>query len=796
MLRNTLLLALRSLARYKFFSFINITGLTIGLTVFLGISLYVTDEFSYDRYHEKKDRIYRAVITASFDGQTNKWGNVPNLVVPTARQDIPEVETAARYFHYNFGDLAFLATENEKFSETDLFYADPELFDIFSIDLIRGDKATALNRAGTVVLSERAVKKYFGDTDPLGRVITVNNNLPLEVTGVYSDFPANSSLQANLIASFSSHWFGKPESQSWGNASFESFFLLREGAARQEADEKIEAMLARHNEPENRWYTIALQPLVDIHLKSSDHQITFSNRVYGDIRQLNILMALALVILIIAAVNYMNMATAQSQRRNKEVGIAKTLGATTRQLNRKFYFETLVFVLLAMVLSLAIFSAMLPFFNELTGKRVTMDFISTAGFWMGFASIAVMLTLLAGSYPAWYLSSFSPKAALQKKASAGSQLLVRKGLVVMQFTASLVLIMSALVFYQQMNFIRNKKLGYQPEQVIAVMTSGVRDQHLINSLKTEFESLAEVKKVSRSQSYPGIGTSGYTLRSDSEAANGASIYTVRATHEILDVLGIKLLAGSTLPENKDPKDTTIQVVLNKSAVDYLQLTPEEAIGRQVHIFYSAPAEVVGVTEDFHYASLHQPIGPYCFTNNYDNSLLYLLVKAETANLTETVQKLEGIYKNLIPAAFEYTFIDDRMADLYQAEVRMSRVVLVASVLAIFIACLGLYALAAFTAEQRTKEIGIRKVMGATVPQLITMLSKDFLLLVLIAVLIGLPAGYFLMNRWLEDFAYRTTIGVSVFAAAAAVSLMIAWLTVSLESVKAALSNPVDSLRNE
>jgi putative ABC transport system permease protein len=796
MFKNTLLLALRSLARYKFFSFINIFGLTIGLTVSLGISLYVIDEFSYDRYHEKKDRIYRAIITATFDGQSNKWGNVPNLVAPTARQDIPEVETAARYFHHNFGDLAFLSTENEKFSETDLFYADPELFNIFSIDLIRGDKMTALTRTGTVVLSERAAKKYFGDADPMGRVITVNNNLPLEVTGIYKDFPVSSSLQANLIASFSSHWFGKPESQSWGNASFESFLLLREGASRQAVDEKIENTLARHIEKENRWYTIALQPLQDIHLKSGDHQITFSNRVYGDIQQLNILMALAVVILIIAAVNYMNMATAQSQRRNKEVGISKTLGATTHQLSRKFYIETLVFVLLSMLLSLAAFSALLPLFNELTGKQLTMDFIRTEWFWIGFASVTVTLTLLAGSYPAWYLSSFSPKEALQKKASAGSQLLIRKGLVVMQFTASLVLIVCALVFYQQMNFIRTKKLGYQPEQVIAVMTSATRDANLINTLKTEIESLADVKKVSRSQSYPGNGTSGYTLRQDRDATNGASIYTTRATHEILDVLGIKLLAGRALPEQKDPKDTTIQVILNKSAVDYLQLTPEEAIGRQVHIFNSSPAEVVGVTEDFHYASMHQAIGPYCFNNNFDNSYVYLLVKVETTNLTETVNKLEGIYKKIIPAAFEYTFIDDRMAELYQTEAKMSRVVLVASVLAIFIACLGLYALAAFTAEQRTKEIGIRKVMGATIPQLITLLSKDFIILILFAIAIGLPAGYYLMNRWLEDFAYRTTIGISVFVSAALVSLIIAWITVSIESVKAARSNPVDTLRNE
>ncbi|MDL5047966.1 ABC transporter permease [Oscillatoria amoena NRMC-F 0135] len=793
---NHLKIALRNLLRYKSFSTINILGLTIGLTVSLAIALYVVNEFSYDRHHEKKNRIYRAVITAEFDGQTNKWGRVPNLVVPTAVQDIPEIEKAARFFHHNFGDLAFLSTEDEKFSETNLFYADPELFDIFSIEFTKGDKMTVLARPRTVVLSERTAKKYFGERDPIGKIITVNNNLPLEVTGIYKDFPENSSLQANLIASFSSNWFGKPESQSWGNASFESFFLLHNGTEKSSVDEKIKAMLAKHINKEDRWFSISLQPLLDIHLRSGDLNSAFGREVHGDIGQVKILAGLAIVILLIAAVNYMNLATAQSQRRNKEVGISKTLGASYRQLNGKFYFETSLFVVFAMILSLGIFTALLPGFNSLTGKQISIDFMGSQWFWLSFGGIGLILTLMAGAYPAWYLSSFSPKAALQKKTSAGSQVIVRKGLVVLQFAVSLVLIVSSIVFYKQMNYIRDKKLGYKPEQVVAIMTSATRDQNLISSLKTEFESIAEVKRVCRSQSYPGIGTSGYTIKRNRDDQSGASLATTRATTEVLDVLGIQLLAGRSLPERKDPNDTTIQVILNKSAVDYLQLTPEEAIGRNVFIFNSAPAEIVGVTEDFHFASLHQKIGPYCFNNNTDNSYIYLLVKVEAMSLTETINKLEAAYKKLIPAAFEYTFIDDKMADLYKAEQKLTDVVLLASGIAIFIACLGLYALAAFTAEQRTKELGIRKVMGATVPQLILLLSKDFLKLVLIAVVVGIPVGYYLMNTWLEGFAYKTSIGITVFAAASVISLLIAWLTVSFESVKASFSNPINSLRNE
>ncbi|MBX2946277.1 MAG: ABC transporter permease [Cyclobacteriaceae bacterium] len=796
MLLNNLKIALRNLLRYKSFSIINILGLTIGLTLFLAITLYIMDEFSFDRFHTKKDRIYRAVITAEYDGQVNKWGRVPNRVATTAQQEIPEIEKATRYFHHNFGDIAFLSTDDEKFSETQLFYADPELFDIFSIEFVQGNPDQPLSKPGSIVISESAAKKYFAKTDPIGKTITVNNNLSFEVTGVYRDFPGNSSLKANLIASFASNWFGREQNQSWGNASFESFFLLHDGVSKATIDNKIEEMLGRHLEKENRWYTISLQPLLDIHLKSGDLNTSFDRTTYGDINQVKILIALALIILLIAAVNYMNMATALSQRRNKEVGISKTLGATTSLLNKKFYFETGLFVLLAITLSMVLFTTLLPFFNELTGKQVTTVFLSSNLFWTGFVLVGIILTVLAGSYPAWYLSSFSPKAALQKVTTAGTQVMIRKGLVVFQFTVSMVLIVTTIVFYRQMNYIQNKKLGYEPEQVVAIMTSATRDQELIRTLKTEFESLAEVKQVSRSQAYPGIGTSGYTIRHERNEQNGASIYTTRATHEVLDVLGIKLLAGRSLPELKDPNDTTIQVVLNKSAVDYLQLTPEEAIGRQVFIFNNAPAEVVGVTEDFHFASMHQKIGPYCFNNHTDNGYIYLLVKVETNNLMETISTLESTYKKIIPAAFDYTFIDDRMAGLYKAEQKLANVVLTASVIAIFIACLGLYALAAFTAEQRTKEIGIRKVMGASVSQLVTLLSKDFLMLVMIAVVVGIPVSYYLSDRWLESFAYKTSIGISVFILAGSLSLLIAWITVGFESVKASLSNPVNSLRNE
>jgi putative ABC transport system permease protein len=491
----------------------------------------------------------------------------------------------------------------------------------------------------------------------------------------------------------------------------------------------------------------------------------------------------------------MNLTTAQAQRRNKEVGISKTLGATFAELNSKFYLETSIFILVSLLMSIVVFLIGLPLFNALSGKAISIDFIFQDWFWISFVALWAILTFLSGFYPAFYLSSFSPKTALIKSSGSRGQATIRKGLVVFQFSISIILIICAVMFYKQMNFMRNKNLGYQPDQVIAVMVSAAKDRDQILSLKTELETLAEVKKVARSQSYPGIGTSSYTITRGG-ADQGASILTTRATHEIVDVLGMKLLAGRTLPETKDPKDTTIQVVINKSTADYLQVSPEEAVGRRVNIFDRGPSEIMGVVDDFHFASFHQQIGLYCFNNSPDNRYIYLLVRVEAKDLSTTVQKIETTFKKIIPAAFQYTFLDQQMRMLHESDERLSNIIWLFAGLAIFIACLGLYALASFTAEQRTREIGIRKVLGASVTDLATMLSKEFIALVLIAFVIGIPVGYYLMKNWLQSFAYRTNLDVLIFVIAGAITLAVAWATVSYELVKVAKKNLVESLKGE
>ena len=739
------------------------------------------------------------MILAAFDGKSHQWGNVPNKFGPTVASEIPEVEKAVRVFHHNFGDVAFVATETEKFAEKELYFADPEIFDVLTFSMVDGDPQKALARKGTVILNETIARKYFKGQSPIGKTINVDNTLDLEVTGVFKDLPSNSSLQCQIIASFSSNRFSEPDRQSWGNASFETFVLLREQSSVKEVEKKIGEMLARNIPTDDRWFTISLQPLTDLHLHSSQMDASLDQIAYGDFNQVKILIGLALAILVVAAVNYMNLTTAQSQRRNREVGVSKTLGATFGQLSFKFFFEASLVVLISMILSVVVFFFLLPSYNFMTGKSISPDFITHPLFLLGFVLTWLILTLGAGLYPAFYLSSFSPKSVMQKTATSTGQSVVRKALVIFQFSISIALIICTVLFSEQIRFMSSKKLGFHPEQVIAVMTTAVKDPQVTATLKKEFEALAEVKVVCQSRSYPGIGSSGYSIApegADDKESNGAMLINTRATHEVVDVLGLQLLAGRTLPEQKDPKDTTIQVILNKSAVDYLQWTPEEAIGRRVKIFNTRPTEVVGVVEDFHFTSMHQKIGPYCFSNCPWDKMQYLLVRVEASDIRSTVAKLESTFKKIVPAAFEYTFLDQEMKRLYEADRRLAQVVSLFSGLAIFIACLGLYSLASFTAEQKAKEIGIRKVMGASVPQLVGMFSRDFLLLVGIAFAIGSPVSYYFIQKWLQGFAYRTEVSLSVFVIAGLASAAIAWLTVSVESFKAASANPVKSLRAE
>jgi putative ABC transport system permease protein len=799
MLRNFFKIALRGLLKNKLFSALNGLGLAVGMAVALLLLLFARDERAFDRHHRHADRIYRVNLTASFDGKSMKWGNAPNVVGPTMKAQLADVQAQVRLLRHNFGQTAFVNSTDREFAEKALYWADSTLFAVFDVPLLLGNPATALNGPDRVILSQSTARRYFGAENPLGQVLDVDHKQHLEVTGVYADFPTTSTLDADLIGSFSSvKWASNPSNQSWSNASFETYLLLRPGANVAAVERQMEAVVARNVKADERWYTLWLQALPDVHLHSTDLTNTSTTRV-GDARQVNILLILAAVVLVIASINYMNLATAQAQVRAKEVGITKTVGATRAQLVGRFYAETALVVFSALGLGVMLVAAALPFFNELAGKSLSFRALLNGGMLLNLLLLGFVIMLVAGLYPALQLSRFQPRhllsASFRPNTGAGW---LRRALVVAQFAASLVLIISTLIFYRQLQFIQTRRLGYEPTQVVAITTAAAQSKAQVQALGNAYRSLSSVEEVCRAQVFPGMGGSGRSLSKPNDPKSGTFINTNRVGPEFIRTLGLKLLAGRTLPAvEKAENDTTVQVVLNKTAVQFLGYTPEQAIGKIAPGVFENKAEIVGVVDDFHFLSLHQPIGAYAFHNANTEGRPFLLVKTPTANLPQTMRQLEAEYrKNLPNSAFEFTFLDQFLDNLYRSEQRTARVVLVFAGLAMLIACLGLFGLATFMAEQRTKEIGVRKVLGASVTNIVALLSKDFVRLIAVALVIASPLAWWAMNRWLADFAYRVEVEWWVFALAGGLTVAVALLTVSFQSIKAALMNPVKSLRTE
>ncbi len=800
MLKNYLKILFRNFLKNKSTSLINTLGLAIGLSCCLLIGLYVMDELSFDGFHENKDRIYLVYTEASDANEVHRWSAVPNSVAPYAQKEIPEIEKSGRIFFHNFSGQAFVSTDKIKSMEEQFTWADQEILDILAFTFTQGVKETALAEPNTVIISESAAKKYFGDaTNVIGEVLEIDNesSYQLKVTGVFKNPPANSRFQSPVIGAFKTHRFSREDRLSWGNASFQTYFLIHENVEPSTIETKLSEMLVRKipNE-DDRWFNLHIKPLSELHLYMGDIQDPFIV-ASGDIEQVKILIILGLIVLLIAVVNYVNLSTAQSQKRFKEVGVSKTLGATRGQLIQQFFLETSFYVFVAIFIAIQITILFLPLFNNITQKSISeVIFVSPQ-----FIGVIVLgwgiISILAGFYPALFLSRFSPKQVLKSAAAtSGTQGVLRKALVVTQFSLSTMLIIGTIVLYQQLTFIRNKSLGFKPEQLVAILTTGAESNNQVNSLKTELENIPGVLRSARTQAYPGTSASGRTLKQSPDSPSSLSIQTVRAGAEIIDVLGVNLLAGKTLPLEKSPGDTTIQIVLNETAVNYLGFTPEEAIGQRIPNLWEYPTEIVGVVEDFHFGSLHEKIGAYCYHNATTEGFNFLLVKMETRDIPSTMAAMEDTFRKIIPTDFQFSFVDQRLESLYYQDKQLASIVFIFSSLAIFIACLGLYALAAFMTEQRTKEIGIRKALGASVAQVTQMLSKDFIKLVLISFVIAVPVGYYLLSIWLERFAYHVDISILVFALAGVISMVIAVLTISYESVKAARANPVNSLKGE
>ncbi|WCO02313.1 ABC transporter permease [Psychroserpens ponticola] len=795
MIKTYIKIAWRNIKGNPLFSSINVLGLTLSLAISTLLFMFINHENSFNTMFSQKNQIYRVLMETSESHSNEIYATVPAMVAPTSMVEIPEVLDAVRFLKHGFGEPAYISTGDSEFIESSLYYADSSLFKIFDFKLIQGFENEALVKPNTAIISKNTALLYFGTDQVIGKLFKIDDRLNIEITGVFQDLPSNTTLDGNVYVSFATSFFSKRP--TWSNASLETYILTAKGATQKSLKSKFKIMLDKHIEKESQWYALNTQQLERVHLYSSHIQNAYSSRK-GSIDQVKSLSWLALLILVIACINYMNLTTARSQIRSREIGVSKTLGASISNLMMRFYAETGLITAISMLLGIGLALLCLPLFNQIAGKEIPDSMLWSVMFLLSLVTIWVITTLLAGSYPAIYMSHLSAKNIL-KGGKIGSfwATNVRKGLVVIQFGASTVLIIGVVVIYNQLKFIQEKDLGFDTEQVMAISINGINDVNNVKVLEQELGELSMITNVGAAQGFPGKTVSGRMVQNPLEDDGGISVQTNRVDAEALNVMGLRFIAGKNIPVIKSEGDSLVDVVVNKKIADYLGYTPEEAIGKNIQMLPSQNAFIVGVVDDFNYASLREPIGAYAFHNFPSEYKEYLLVKMKVADLQKSISSIEKKFKKVAPnIPFDYSFLDQNIEQLYLEEKQTASIGMVFSLLAIFVACLGLFGLAAFTAEQRGKEIGIRKVLGASVTSIVKLLSADFIKLVAIALLISFPLAYYVMNNWLQDFTYRINMSWQPFVFTGLCAIGIAMITVSFQAVKAAVANPVDSLKTE
>lgn len=796
MYKNYFKIAWRSLLRQKLYSSLNISGLAVGLTCFLLIFLYIQHELSYDRFYPEADRIYR--IYQRQEGNlyldSDYFAVTPAALATTLEREYPEVNRATTMKPLS----ALLSQEEDNFWEEGL-WADNHFFEVFALPFVQGNPKTALEQSESIVLSQSLAQKIFGSQNPIGQVLKFQNEVNYTVTGVVQDFPTNSSFQASFFASIQSFDFYRREmeKEKWDGNPFHTFLKLAERGDPLALEAKLPGLIDKYvnygeSFPfESKYY---MQPLMELHL---ENKLNFDIGFKGNARYIYLFSWIAIIVLLLACVNYMNLAVARSIKRAREVGVRKVMGALRGQLIGQFLSESVLIAFLALFLALGLTQLMLPVFGYMLERPIELNFINP---WLipGLTLLVFTVGIFSGSYPAFVMSTLNPVMVLKGRLGRKfSGLKVQQCLIIGQYAASIVLIMSSLVIYRQFQYIQNKELGYDTEHILTIP---IRDQALnekLKQVKNECLKNSNILAITNSVDLPTSSTS-TTLISKGEARDKKADFTIyinRTDYHYLDVFGIELIAG----RNFSPKiqtDARRRCILNETAVKALGWTPEEALGKQFNRLQdTVKYTVIGVAKDFHMNSMHLAIEPLMLTWN-EEFMQYISVKIRPSNLKETINYLEGTLAKYSPYPVEYQFLDEQFDQLYKADRRLGEMFAFFTILSILIASLGLFGLAAFSAEQRTKEIGIRKVLGASIQNIVTILSKDFLKMVMIGFLIAVPIAWYFMNQWLQDFVYRIEIQWWMFVLAGLIAVMIAVLTISFQSIKAAMANPVESLRNE
>ena len=810
MLKNYITIALRNLTSHKKYAFINVFGLSVGLTCCLLLILFVLDEVSYDKQHKRADNLYRIITHLSRETGSQDLAACSPPVAMAMSDEIAEIQKASRLVNPPGATHNLIKYEGEAFYETDGYIADSTIFDLFSFNFIAGNPAKALAAPNTVVITKKIASKLFGDLPALNKIVSITQSgieIDYKITGVIEELE-RSHIKANFFISMASN--GRltefiRTSQEWVGLNFvPSYILLNEGSALETVEMKMNEVLAKYGSGDVKAYgarkRLSLEPVKDIYLKSA---IEGSPRII----YVYVVVSIAIFILVIACINFINLSTARAARRANEIGLRKAIGASQSTLIKQIMGESMVIVLISVILSFLLLEFSLPFFNGLTGKAISLQHVGSFSFISILGVLTAMTGILAGGYPAFYLSSLQPVRVLKGKYHFdGPSEHLRKSLVIFQFIVAIALVCGLLVISKQLRFIQEKDLGFDAKAQIVIPLRTAAAKSAYGAMKHEFLQNAFIKKVSGADYLPGLYWNDIILYPQGgQIENGVTHFWNDVDDDFNNTLNIKLLAGRYFTNNL--KGEQHKIIINKVSAKALGYTPKQALGQKIKqaIFKDSLGafidyEVIGVMEDFHLSSFHDRIAPAFIkltTTAPWETFNNMILKVDRRNLSAAVASIEKMWKDRIDdTPFEYSFLDQNLERLHSDDRKLAGIVSVFTIIAFVVCCLGLFGLSSYLAERRFKEIGIRKVMGASVNQIMGLMSKEFLKLVLIAFGLAVPLSWYVMAQWLERFAYKTSIDLLVFVHAGAVAVIIALLAVGFHSFRAAIKNPVKALRNE
>jgi putative ABC transport system permease protein len=792
MFKNYLKVAIRNIIRQKGHSFINIIGLSVGMAICLLLFLWIMDEVSYDRYHEKADRIYRVVEQNIDERGVFILASTPAPLGPSLVREFPWIQKAVRFSR---SKDVLIQYQDKLFRET-IFFADPGVFDVFTFPMVTGDPKTVLKDPYSILISEDMKEKYFGNENPIGKTITLYKRREFKVTGVLKNIPRSSHFRFHFLTSILS--YRKDYLNKWWVSNYYTYILIAKDSPLDSFKERMPQFVEKYM-GKKAWdlhkRNYFLQPLTDIHLHSKLRNEIEKNR---DISTVYIFTAIALFILLVACLNYINLATARFSNRAKEVGLRKVLGATSAQLIRQFLGESLLFAVISLPLAVLLAEILLPVFNSLSGKTLAFQYFDNLFLLAVMGGIVLIVGLISGLVPALFISAFHAASAIKGMLKVSSTVsILRRCLVVFQFSVTIIFIIGALIISDQLHYMNKHELGLKKENIINIHLKDNEEALLkYEILKHEFLQHPDITAASASDFMPGRPHWNNNFWYEGIDNQNLLIGCIPVDFDFLDTFQINMVEGRGFSRNF-PTDEKNAFIINESAVKEFGWQPGSAVGKAFNISHGwKKGTIIGVVQDFHFNSLHKEIEPVVLFIE-PQSFAYISVRIKPGHISQTLAFLKNKWQEIIPGqTFVYSFLDDDFDKLYKIEFRLQKIFTLISILTIFIACLGLFGLASFAVEQRTKEIGIRKVYGASVPGIVLLLSREFTLLVLAANIFAWPIAWYAMNKWLQNFSFRITILPWTFLLAALVAIVIALMTVSYKAVRAAVTNPVETLRYE